>query len=73
MKYEILDYDVCFYKGGYSVKDIIPTGIVIYTNTSKSSIGKKLNLDPYKIDVHESQGILYINYAGMPYCALKSL
>lgn len=30
----------------------MPTGIVIYTDTSKSSLCKKLGLDdPYKIDV----------------------
>ena len=75
-KYEIFDYDVWADKeGGYSVNDVIPTGIFIFTDTSKASICKKLNFDdPYKIDVYDSyDGILYIIYAGMPYCELHEI
>ena len=42
-KYEIFDYDVWGNEEeGYSVNDVIPTGIIIYTDTSKSSICKKI-------------------------------
>lgn len=74
MKYEIFDYDVWSDEGGYSVKEVMPTGIIISTDTSKASICKKLNFDdPYKIDVCSYEGILYINYAGMPYCELHKI
>ena len=72
-KYEIFDYEVRYEEGGYSVKGVIQTGICICTDTSKASIGKKLNLDPYKMDVVCREGILYISYAGMPYCELHRL
>ena len=73
-KYEIFDYDVWGNEEeGYSVNDVIPTGIVIYTDTSKASIGKKLNLDPYRMDVICREGNLYINYAGMLYCELHEI
>ena len=49
-KYEIFDYDVWGNEEeGYEVNDVMPTGIFIFTDTSKSSISKKLGLDdPYK-------------------------
>lgn len=74
-KYEIFDYEVWKNEEeGYSVNDVIRTGIFIYTDTSKSSICKKLGIgDPYKMDVYESEGNLYINYAGMPYCELHEI
>ena len=53
-KYEIFDYDVWGNdEVGYNVNDVVQTGITIYTDTSKSSICKKLGLDdPYKLDVY---------------------
>ena len=72
-KYEIFDYDVWGNEEeGYDVNDVIPTGIIIYTDTSKSSICKKLGLDdPYKIDVLFSEDSIYIDYDGKPYCELR--
>ena len=72
-KYEIFDYDVWGNEEeGYSVNDVIPTGIIIYTDTSKSSICKKLGLDdPYKIDVYVNEDSIYIDYDGNPYCELR--
>ena len=72
-KYEIFDYDVWGNEEeGYSVNDVIPTGIIIYTDTSKSSICKKLGLDdPYKIDVYVNEDSVYIDYDGNPYCELR--
>ena len=72
-KYEIFDYDVWGNEEeGYDVNDVIPTGIIIYTDTSKSSICKKLGLDdPYKIDVLFSEDSIYIDYEGKPYCELR--
>lgn len=75
-KYEIFDYDVWGdEEGGYSVNDVIPTGIIIFTDTSKSSICKKLGLDdPYKIDVDATnEGVIYIDYDGKPYCELQEV
>lgn len=73
-KYEIFDYNVIKFGESYSVNDVIPTGIFIFTDTSKSSICKKLGFDdPYKIDVYDSEGVLYIKYAGMPYCELHAI
>ncbi len=71
-KYEIFDYDVLAdEEDGYSVNDVIKTGIIIYTDTSKSSICKKLGLDdPYKIDVYVNKDSIYIDYKGNPYCVL---
>ena len=47
------------------------TGIIIYTDTSKSSLCKKLKLDdPYKIDVYYNEDVIYIDYEGKPYCEL---
>ena len=44
-KYEIFDYDVWGNdEEGYSVNDVVPTGITIYTDTSKSSICKNWGL-----------------------------
>lgn len=72
-KYEIFDYDVWGNEEeGYDVNDVIPTGIIIYTDTSKSSLCKKLGLDdPYKIDVLFSEDVIYIDYDGEPYCELR--
>ena len=74
-KYEIFDYDVWGNdEEGYSVNDVIPTGITIYTDTSKSSICKKLGLDdPYKLDVYYSEDVIYIDYDYKPYCELRKI
>ena len=74
-KYEIFDYDVWGNEEeGYNVNDVIPTGIIIYTDTSKSSICKKLGLDdPYKMDVNYNEYVIYIDYDGNPYCELRKI
>ena len=74
-KYEIFDYDVWGNEEeGYSVNDVITTGIIIYTDTSKSSICKKLGLDdPYKLDVYYSEDVIYVNYNYKPYCELRKI
>lgn len=74
-KYEIFDYDVwADEEGGYSVNDVIPTGIIIYTDTSKSSICKKLGLDdPYKIDVYVNEDVICVDYNYEPYCELRKI
>ena len=74
-KYEIFDYDVWGNEEDeYSVNDVIPTGIIIYTDTSKSSICKKLGLDdPYKIDVYVNEDVIYIDYNYKPYCELRKI
>lgn len=66
IKYEILDYDVW---GNEEVEGII------FTDTSKSSICKKLGLDdPYKIDVDAThEGVIYVDYEGKPYCELREI
>ena len=62
-KYEVFDY---------WGNDVISTGIIISTDTSKSSICKKLGLDdPYKIDVDANEGVIYVDYDGQPYCELR--
>ena len=75
IKCEIFDYDVWETEDGAYVNDVIPTGIIIFTDTSKSSICKKLGLDdPYKIDVDATnEGIIYIDYDGNPYCELRKI
>ena len=77
IKYEVFMYDFCESEYGAYVNDVIPTGIVIYTDTSKSSLCKKLGLDdPYKIDVDvydADEGIIYIDYEGKPYCELHEI
>lgn len=52
--------------------DVISPDIVISTDTSKSSLCKKLRLDdPYKIDVDvTSGGVIRVKYDGRPYCEL---
>ena len=75
-KYEIFDYDVWGNdEEGYSVNDVMPTGIIIYTDTSKSSLCKKLGLDdPYKIDVDDTnEGVIYVVYEGRFYCELREI
>ena len=74
-KYEIFDYDVWGNEEeGYDVNDVMPTGIIIYTDTSKSSICKKLGLDDsYKIDVYYSEDVIYVNYNYKPYCELRKI
>ena len=53
----------------------MPTGIIIYTDTSKSSLCKKLGLDdPYKIDVDATdEGVIYVDYEGKPYYELRKV
>lgn len=65
-KYEVFDY---------WGNDVISTGIVISTDTSKSSLCKKLGLDdPYKIDADATnEGVIYVDYEGKPYCELRKL
>ena len=84
-KYEIFDYDVDVWgKGGedYIINDVIPTGIFIFTDTSKYSICKKLGLDapyndPDKIDVNynEYTGVIYVynNNNWRPICELHAV
>lgn len=75
-KYEIIAYEVWGNEEeGYNVNDVMPTGIVIYTDTSKASICKKLELDdPYKIDADAThEGVIYIDYDGKPYCELRKI
>ena len=74
-KYEIFDYDVWGNEeDGYTVNDVMPTGIIIYTDTSKSSICKKLGLDdPYKLDVYVNEDVIYIDYNYKPYCELRKI
>ena len=65
IKYEILKYDVW---GNEEVEG------VIFTDTSKSSICKKLGLeDPYKIDVYYNEDVIYIDYDYKPYCELMKI
>ena len=65
IKYEILKYDVW---GNEEVEG------VIFTDTSKSSICKKLGLeDPYKIDVYYNEDVIYIDYDYKPYCELRKI
>ena len=65
-KYEILNYDVW---GNEEVEGII------FTDTSKASICKKLGLeDPYKIDVDATdEGVIHVDYEGKPYCELREI
>ena len=74
-KYEIFDYDVWGNKeDGYNVNDVIPTGVFIFTDTSKSSLCKKLKLDdPYKLDVFTHDNVIYVDYEGKPYCELRKI
>lgn len=49
-------------------------GGVIFTDTSKSSICKKLRLDdPYKIDVYATKVSMYVMYEGKFYCELRKI
>ena len=74
IKYEIFDYDMWESEDEPYVNDVVPTGIVIYTDTSKSSLYKKLGLDdPYKIDVDYNEDVIYIDYNGNPYCELRKI
>ena len=74
-KYEIYYYDVWGNDDvGYGVNAVMPTGIIIYTDTSTSSICEKLGLDdPYKIDVYYDGDVVCIEYYGKPYCELRHL
>ena len=74
-KYEIFDYDVWETEdGAYTVKDVVPTGLTFFTDTSKSSICKKLGLDdPYRIYVCVRKDSIYIDYDGNPYCELRKI
>ena len=74
IKYEV--YDLWgSEEDGYWVSDVMPTGIIISTDTSKSSICKKLGLDdPYKIYVDATNdGVIYVDYDGKPYCELREI
>ena len=83
MTYEIFDYDIDIWgKGGedYTIYGVIPTGIVIYTDTSKSSICEKLGLDatyndPDKIETcfNKYTGVTYIYYNWRPLCELHAV
>ena len=66
IKYEVFDY---------WGNDVISTGIIIFTDTSKSSLCKKLGLDdPYKIDVDATNnGVIYVDYEGKPYYELREI
>ena len=69
IKYEFFDYDI---EEGYTVKDVIPTGIIINTDASKASICENLGLyDQEKIDVYCNADVIYIDYDGRPYCELR--
>ena len=80
-KYEIYAYDVWGNPDvGYGVNAVTKTGIIIYTDTSKSSICEKLDLDnPYVIDVYygynydDDVDVVCIEYYGKPYCELRRL
>ena len=73
-KYEIFDYDVWESEYGAYVNDVVPTGITIFTDTSKASICKKLGLDdPYKVDVNYNEDVIYIDYDYKPYCELRKI
>ena len=82
-KYEIFDYDIDVWeKGGedYTINGVIQTGIVIYTDASKSSICEKLGLDapyndPDKIDVNynEYTGVIYVYHNWRPLCELHAV
>ena len=66
-KYEFFLYDV--YEN-----ETYETGIVIYTDTSKASICKKLKLDdPYRLDVFFHDDVIYIVYEGFPYGELHRI
>lgn len=71
-KYELFLYDVWETEDG--ANETYSTGIVIYTDTSKASICKKLKLDdPYKIDVIFQDDVIYVDYEGKPYCELREI
>ena len=72
IKCEVFLYDVLKDEDGHYVYGIFALGKCIYTDMSKASICKKLNLDdPYKIDVDATnEGVIYVDYAGEPYCEL---
>lgn len=73
-KYELFLYDVWETEDGAYVNETYSTGIVIYTDTSKASICKKLKLDdPYKIDVIFQDDVIYVDYEGKPYCELREI
>lgn len=75
IKYEVIDYELWGNEEeGYTVKDVVPIGIIIYTDTSKSSICEKLGLyAQYKIDVYYTADVIYIDYDGKPYCELRKI
>ena len=75
IKCEIFDYELLGNEEeGYTVKDVVPTGLTIFTDTSKSSICKKLGLDdPYKMDVYYNEDVIYVDYNYNPYCELRKI
>lgn len=81
-KYEIFDYDIDVWsrESDYVINDVIPTGIFIYTDTSRASICKKLELDapyndPDKLEVCHNKytGIVYVYYNRCPLCELHAV
>ena len=74
IKYEVFLCDIWEDENGHSVYDTFALGKCIYTDTSKSSLCKKLGLDdPYKIDVYVNKDSIYIDYDGKPYCELRKV
>ena len=73
-KYELYDSAIWESEAGPYVHAVVPTGITIYTDTSKASICKKLGLDdPYKVDVNYNEDVIYIDYDYKPYCELRKI
>ena len=67
IKYEVFMYDD-------RENETYKMGLVIYTDTSKSSLCKKLHLDdPYKIDMFIQENVIYVDYNGKPYCELHKI
>lgn len=66
-KYEVFNYTLW--------GDVISPDVIISTDTSKSSLCKKLGLDdPYKIDVDVTAGgVICVKYEGLPYCELLEI
>ena len=59
----------------YKILDNEEVEGIIFTDTSKSSICKKLGLDdPYKIDVYAAnEGVISVVYEGRCYCKLQKI
>lgn len=78
-KYEIFDYDIDVWgKGGedYTINDMIPTGIIVNTDTSKSSICKNLRLDnkdKIEVCINEYTRVIYVYRNWLPICELHAV